>query len=162
MICLEQQWDEQGHELLSFFIQIRFRSEHFISLINFLQAESLIWQVMFILEINSRRLPALISTTAGEVNLLYHTSSRGHFLFHNLQICFSPPRLRDSAEAIVLHYWRNNSMLSCQWKPMQVKSIKTVLAWYYWLYLLAEFSLFIWYKWHHMLQYRADNYHASL
>ena len=35
MICLAQRCDEQGHVLLSFFIQIIFRLEHFILLIIF-------------------------------------------------------------------------------------------------------------------------------
>ena len=42
--------DEQGR--LSFFIQITFRSEHLYSFWYSLQAKSLIWQVMFILEMN--------------------------------------------------------------------------------------------------------------
>lgn len=71
----KQQSDEQWHVLPSFFIQIIFRSEHFILLIMFLTGKviNLTGYVHF--------RNKLLSTSLSTVNLSYHKSNRGTFCF---------------------------------------------------------------------------------
>lgn len=105
-------------------------------LLYFLQAESLIWQVMFILEIklvstNPRNddffclligrmqmIVCNVTPKAGKVNLLYHTSNRGQFLFHNLQICRVKSNMKFSfcaIQLILVCFWSNytSALISC-------------------------------------------------
>lgn len=118
------------HVRLSFFIQIKkMRSEHFILLLilYFLQAESFIWQVMFILEINTlwwaecQMVFYTVAPKAGKVNLLYHTSNRGHFLFHNLHIGWVKSNIKFNEiqfcaiQLILVCFWSNytSALISC-------------------------------------------------
>lgn len=104
-------------------------------LLCFLQAEPLIWQVMFIFgnklvstHPGNRFLCVLIgrmqmilcnvAPKAGQVNLLYHTSNRGQFLFHNLQICWVKSNMKFSfcaMQLILVCFWSNytSALISC-------------------------------------------------
>ncbi len=135
MICLEQHWDEQGHVLLSFFIQIIFRSEHFILLNIFLTGRviNLTGYVHFrnkLMSTNAcndflciligwmQMIFYSVTPKAAKVNLLYHTSNRGQFLFHNLQICWVKSNMKFSfcaIQLILVCFWSNytSAFISC-------------------------------------------------
>lgn len=127
---------EMNRGMCSFHFSFKLYSDQGIlfDLLYFLQAESLIWQVVFILEINScQQLPAMISFAfrsaeckwysnvtpkAGKVNLLYHTSNRGQFLFHNLQICWVKSNMKFTfcaIQLILVCFWSNytSALISC-------------------------------------------------
>lgn len=59
-----------------------------------------------------------VTPKAGKVNLLYRTSNRGHFLFHNFQICWVKSYMNFSFCAVLLIlvcFWCNytSALISC-------------------------------------------------